>query len=278
MNRIDELIRGIGGINTKGYVNIEDSTFLEQQRELDRLSMDTYNEAVGDMDKIDGIHCDICNNKGWVQVDYRTFRECDCIARRQCYMAARDSGLGKYLTKDQDNYIPTELWQEDCFDKMQRFINQHTKDNVWFVALGQSGSGKTLIGSIIANHLLFVAKRKVLYLTWTDFIGKLKRDMMGEKTNEVSVYLDKVKKIDVLFIDELLKKYNDTDLRYLIEIINYRYTNNLKTIITSELLPEKLLNIDEATFGRMIEECEGNIITIPYDRKKNYRLKALKGV
>ena len=99
---------------------------------------------------------------------------------------------------------------------------------------------------------------------------------MGDKTNDVSEYLDKLKNVEVLFIDELLKKYNETDLRYLIEIINYRYTNDLKTIITSEHVFDKLLDIDEATFGRAIEKCEGFSINIPKDRKKNWRLRSLK--
>lgn len=250
-----------------------------ETKEFDLMAVESYNETMGNMDVIDGIHCDICKNKGWVMFlkdGYRTVRQCDCIGRRQSYMAARDSGLGTYLSKDQSDYIVSEEWQQHCFDSMQGFIRDHSKDNVWFIALGQSGCGKTLICSIIANHLLFVAKRKVQYITWTDFIGQVKRDMMGEKTNEVSVYLDKIKKVDVLFIDEMLKKYNDTDLRYLIEIINYRYSNDLKTIITSENVFDKLLDIDEATFGRAIEKCEGFSINIPKDRKKNWRLRSIK--
>lgn len=242
------------------------------------MGIASYNEAVGDINASDGIHCDICNNKGWVMFlkdGYETVRQCDCIARRQSYVAARDSGLGTYLTKDMSDYIVTEPWQEHCYNAMESFIRDHSTDNVWFMALGQSGCGKTLICSIISNYLLLVAKRRVRYITWTDFIGQVKRDMMGEKTNEVSVYLDKLKNVEVLFIDELLKKYNDTDLRYLIEIINYRYTNDLKTIITSEHVFEKLLDIDEATFGRAIEKCEGFSINIPKDRKKNWRLRSL---
>jgi DNA replication protein DnaC len=250
----------------------------DKKAELDRLDIETYNEKEGDMDLIDGIHCDICKNKGWIKVlvdGCVKVRQCTCIGRRQSCMDAKNSGLGKYLAKDQDDYIVTEEWQANAFDKMNNFIERHSKDNVWFMALGQSGCGKTLICSIIANYLLFVAKRKVMYLTWTDFIGKLKRDVMGDKTNEVSAYLDKVKKVDVLFIDEMLKKYNDTDLKYLIEIINYRYANDLKTIITSENVFDKLIDIDEATFGRAIEKCEGFSINIPKDRKKNYRLKGI---
>lgn len=96
---------------------------------------------------------------------------------------------------------------------------------------------------------------------------------MGDNANQVSQYLDDIKSVEVLLIDELLKKYNDTDLKYIIEIINYRYTSNLKTIITSERTIEELLDIDEATFGRVIEKSGKNIINIPKDKKKNYRLR-----
>lgn len=260
-------------------IKMDGMTLEERNAELDRLDIESYNEQVGNMDLIDGLHCNVCNNKGWVKF-YSDggvrCRRCDCIERRKILMNAKKSGLGEYLNKTLADYIVSNPWQEHCYSMVDNFIHNHTKDNVWFLALGQSGCGKTLMCSIIANWLLFVAKREVIYLTWTDFIGQLKRDIMGEKTNEVSTYLDKVKNADVLFIDEMLKKYNDTDLKYLIEIINYRYTNNLKTIITSENVIEKLLDIDEATFGRAIEKCENFLINIPKDRKKNYRLKGFR--
>ncbi|MDO4378956.1 MAG: DnaA/Hda family protein, partial [Erysipelotrichia bacterium] len=142
-----------------------------------------------------------------------------------------------------------------------------------FIICGQSGSGKTLICSIIANNLLLQQKKAVLYITWTDFISRLKRDMMGDNTNQVSKYLDEIKSVEVLFIDELLKKYNETDLKYIIEIINHRYTNNLKTIITSERTIEELIDIDEATFSRVIEKADKYVINVPKDKKKNYRLR-----
>jgi DNA replication protein DnaC len=144
------------------------------------------------------------------------------------------------------------------------------------MACGQSGCGKTLLCSIIANTLLVRSGRSVMYIIWTDFIGTVKRDMMGERTDNVSDTMETVKNVEVLFIDEAIKKYNETDLKYLIEIINYRYANNLKTIITCERLMTDLIDIDEATFGRAIEKCEGFMINIPKDRRKNYRLRGLK--
>ena len=260
-------------------IRMETMSQEEKEAELNRLDIKSYNEKVGDMDLIDGIHCEVCNNKGWIKVlvdGCVKVRKCECIGRRKSCMNAKKSGLGEYLDKTLADYIVTEPWQQHCFDMVNKFVTNHSKDNTWFVALGQSGCGKTLACSIIANYLLFLAKREVCYVVWTDFIGKLKRDMMVDKTNDVSEYLDQIKKVDVLFIDEMLKKYNETDLKYLIEIINYRYTNNLKTIITSENLYEQLLDIDEATFSRAIEKADGFLINIAKDRKKNYRLKRVR--
>ena len=247
--------------------------------EFRKFTVDCYNESVGDLDKEDGIQCVLCKNKGYIQVledRYMPYKRCVCMARRDSLKKASNSGLGDYLNKTIDDYIAEEEWQARCKRMVVAYLERHSHDDTWFIACGQSGCGKTLLGAIIANTLLVKKERSVMYVIWTDFISKVKRDMMVEKTNEVSDAMEKVKTADVLFLDEVIKKYNDTDLKYLIEIINYRYTNDLKTIITSEKLLNELLDIDEATFGRAAEKCEGFMINIPKDRKKNYRLRSFK--
>lgn len=247
--------------------------------EFRRFTVACYNESVGDLDKQDGIQCVFCNNKGYIQHfenGYESFQKCRCMARRDSVKKARNSGLGEYLTKTIDDYTTEEEWQKKCKRMVEIYLERHSHDNTWFIACGQSGCGKTLLGAIIANTLLVKKERSVMYVIWTDFISKVKRDMMGEKTNEVSEAMEKVKTADVLFLDEVIKKYNETDLKYLIEIINYRYTNDKKTIITSERLMNEFLDIDEATFGRAVEKSEGFMINIPKDRKKNYRLREFR--
>lgn len=246
--------------------------------EFMQFQVDCYNEEEGHLNQEDGIECELCKNKGWIQYirdGYVMTRQCYCEAKRKTYRRAKRSGLGEYLKKTLDDYQTNAPWQETLKGITKEFITNHSQDGVWMMACGQSGSGKTLLCSIVANHLLFNEAREVMYVTWTDFISKLKRDMMGDKTNKVSEYLEEVKKCEVLFLDETLKKYNETDLKYLIEIINYRYTNDLKTIITSERVLDELLDIDEATFGRAVEKCEGYLMNIPKDRCKNYRLRAV---
>lgn len=259
-------------------MGIELSDQPMSSEEFRKFTVDCYNESEGDLDKEDGIKCIICKNKGYVQVledRYAPYKKCKCMVRRESYTKALQSGLGKYLNKTLLDYIPEGEWRAKCKRAVEAYLDRHSHDDAWFMACGQNGSGKTLLGSIIANTLLTKKEQSVMYVVWTDFIGKVKRDMMGEKVNEANDRIEEIKNADVLFLDEVLKKYNDTDLKYLMEIINYRYTNDLKTIITSEKLLNELLDIDEATFGRAVEKCEGFIINIPRDRKKDWRLRSL---
>lgn len=271
MNSLDKILIEL---NLK---NFDKPTMTRE--EYEQWQIDRYNESKGNLNLEDGVECEICKNKGYIQFldqgRYVTIKYCECMEKRKIVKRALASGLGDYLKKTLNDFEATEEWQKVNKIKAFNFIKEHSNDNVWFMAIGTSGSGKTLLCSIVANHLLYKAGRNVTYLTWTDFISRLKRDVMGDQTNEVSKNLEDIKNVDILFLDELIKKYNETDLKYLIEIINYRYTNDLKTIITSEKVLNELLDIDEATFSRAVEKCEGYFINIPKDRKKNYRLKDL---
>ncbi len=241
--------------------------------QLQQMLVDEYNQRTGELNKIDKVECSICKNKGYIDYLHPAgiiAKECACMRKRKAIRRALASGVGDYINRTFDDYNVFDEWQEKCKQKAQTFVA--TNNNYWFLALGQSGSGKTLLCSIIASELMLRHEREVMCVTWTDFISRLKRDMMSDNAGAVTRYLDNIKNCDVLFLDEVLKKYNDTDLRYLIEIINYRYANNKKTIITSEQMINDLLDIDEATFSRVIEKCGKFILSIKKDRARNYRL------
>lgn len=268
-------------IDIRDLMKTEKSETYSKEEFLE-MKVKWFNETRGTLNLEDGIECEECKNKGMItyikETDGRLYeysKECSCMKRRKIFNRARKSGLGEYLNKRSNDYIATQDWQVENKKLMIEYCTKETDSETWFIALGQSGSGKTLLCSIIANHLLFNLGKAVMYITWTDFISKLKRDMMSDGTKLVSSYLEEVKNAEVLFIDELLKKYTETDLKYIIEIINYRYTNNLKTIITSERNIDNLLDIDEATFGRVIEKAQHFVINTPKDRTKNYRLRFL---
>ena len=208
MDSLKTFLKGLG---------IDTTTKPMSTEEFSQFQVDCYNQSVGDLDKEDGVKCEMCKNKGYISyldgIYIRHYR-CKCIGRREAHKRAKQSGLGKYLNKTLDDYVTDEEWRVRCKRIAETFIERHSNDDTWFIACGQNGSGKTLLGSIIANTLLTEKERAVMYVTWTDFIGEVKRCMMSEKADDVSDRMKEIKNADVLFLDEVLKKHNDTDLRY----------------------------------------------------------------
>lgn len=245
--------------------------------ELMKRIIDEYNNSTGDKK---GYDCSKCKNRGDFLIPSddeitTVVKECECAFARRSLRNAKISGLGNYINKTFADFKTDEEWQKSIYNKAIEYIKDDS--NAWFVITGQSGAGKTLICSIIANDFLFNQRKKVIYLTWTDFIGKVKRNLMGENALKADSDIERAKNAEILFIDEFLKTHTEADLKYIVEIINYRYSKQLKTIITSELSADELMGIDEATAGRIKEMAEISrtkyIINIGKDRKKNQRLK-----
>ena len=61
---------------------------------------------------------------------------------------------------------------------------------------------------------------------------------------------------------------------YAFRLINYRYNNDLVTIISSELLISELRAIDEAIAGRMKQKATNRfMVQIGRNEERNYRFK-----
>ena len=91
------------------------------------------------------------------------------------------------------------------------------------------------------------------------------------------------KTAQILYIDDLYKMADGSrptpaDVGLAFEIINYRYTKHLTTIVSTERTPQELVEIDEATGSRIIEVAGDNVYSIGRDQKRNYRLRGVVNV
>ena len=91
---------------------------------------------------------------------------------------------------------------------------------------------------------------------------------------EIAVY----KRTDCLYIDDLFKtkkgaSVTPADVNLAFEILNYRYINDMLTIISSEKTLREILDIDEAVGSRIYEMAQGYILNISADPAKNYRMR-----
>ena len=101
-----------------------------------------------------------------------------------------------------------------------------------------------------------------------------------KRTLNVSQAIRTVKTADILYIDDFFKTrrgdfVSTADVNATFKIINYRYNEELATIISSELSLQQIVEIDEA-LGSRIAEMANHKIFIERDPKKNYRFRDKK--
>ena len=241
------------------------------------------NQKQGNLHTFDGIECSKCLNRGFINivqklsngVEVTAYQECECTIPRKSYKTAKESCMGDLLSYRLRDFKATEEFQVYMKEKAKQYILEADKE--WFLALGQSGSGKTMICASICNQRMTQYDkerekfREVKYMIWNEFVDKIKR---MNYDSDRDVYFDEFAKAEILYIDDFLKgRYTETDLSYAYRLINHRYNNNLTTIITSEMFLNELIDIDEAIGGRMKEKAGTYLVQIRRDRNRNYRLK-----
>ena len=106
----------------------------------------------------------------------------------------------------------------------------------------------------IANNLLAKGV-EVKYIDYRGFMTQIKQSITDRE--EYQELIESVKRAEVLYIDDLYKgKVTESDINIMFEIINSRYLADMPVIVTSELGPSKLIEIDEGIASRLMEMAE----------------------
>lgn len=218
---------------------------------------------------LDLIDCPKCNNTGSIvrtENGVLFSRECECMAQRRALRRIRNSGMGDLLERYTFDAYKTPDPTRTCIKMVaERFCDSETG---WFYIFGRSGSGKTHICTAICSRLISSGK-DTYYMRWRDEVRQLKAVV---NTEEASPMLDRLKRVSVLYIDDFFKGgVSEADIRIAFEILNSRYNDSrLRTVISSEMSIEEVLDIDEAIGGRIKERSKGFMVK---SVDENWRLK-----
>lgn len=211
-----------------------------------------------------------------MQDDELVSRECECMKIRRSFQRIKASGIEEAMQRQTlKNFKAEEDHQKKMITLAVDFIKQSGSG---FFLGGQIGCGKTHICTGIAGYYLKHGK-EVRYIQWRDDTPRLKAIA---NTEEYSAELDRLKRIEVLYIDDLFKTRDNTpptaaDINIAFDIINYRYLNSgLITIISCQQTFAELLKVDEAIASRIAEMCGSFSLSIGKDVQKNYRLRKAK--
>ncbi|WP_290458514.1 hypothetical protein [Ileibacterium valens] len=236
---------------------------------------DDENKRPGKLNQFDKIDCPKCLNRGYTTVligDPETDlypemaqRRCECMTRREIVRNANASGMGSMLGRKFKDFKVEADWQRSMKQKAVSFAEN---PEGWFTAIGQIGSGKTLIASCVANQLLRDGHR-LLVKSWPELVRESGVDWFKEKE-----ILSKFQKVECLFLDDFLKtKPTDRALDIAFELLDYRYRNGLITLITSEKTPDEIADYDPALWSRIGQMSGDRLVTVSKDQSKDQRRK-----
>lgn len=243
--------------------------------EYDAKRAEWYNALSGSLSKQDGIECEICRNKGTIQLRDGSLQECVCMKKRRAVMKMKSSGLGGLVNKSFENYRDTEEWQTRAKGMCMQFAQNAERE--WLYFGGQHGSGKTHLCTAVCKKLI-ERGRNVRYLLWSDISRKLSAYKF--KAEDYERLLEGLKRVDVLYIDDFLKtpadgegkpdKPSAEELHNAYTVVNTRYFADRMTIISSEHMLSEYENYDGAASGR-IREKSGATVQILRSPERNYR-------
>ncbi|GMA50166.1 hypothetical protein GCM10025857_15230 [Alicyclobacillus contaminans] len=189
------------------------------------------------------------------------FRECICVERRrmakllkssQIPERYRDVGFRGFRVQGRPKCVREA--RDAALEYYQRFHEIRKTDANSIAIVGPPGSGKTHLLMAIANGLMRLGI-SVLYFPWVEGMEELRSDWDG-----LQARLDAMRQVDVLYIDDLYKG-RETPTGFAREkiygIINYRYSNRLPMMVSSELSFDDLFVVDAGIARRIWQPSKG---------------------
>lgn len=164
-----------------------------------------------------------------------------------------------------------------AFDEIEKNVQNS------IALLGQPGCGKTHLLTALCNNMISNKIRSILYFPFVDGFDDLRADF-----NKLEQKLNRMKEADILFIDDLFKpvtkttkdggrkkipQASDWEIKQVYSVINHRYMNHKPIFVSSELVFNEIIHLDEAIGTRIYQMCKKYFIEIDKNSNLNYRLK-----
>lgn len=244
----------------------------------ERLKQMVPEEMVPEDDFLSGKVCPPDKAREWKDT---YSKQCDCVRQKRIARLMAASGIteefeklvfGNFRTEGKPGLIKEAY---DCaveyFKDFEKIRGQRSNS---IALLGQPGSGKTHLLTAIMNNLIKKKFVHCMYFPYVEGMGDLRNDF-----DQLETKLDAMRKVDVLFIDDLFKpargepRATEWQIEQIQSVVNYRYLNHLPLLVSSELTTDELLDIDEALGSRIHQMCRDYTVIIKGDRMKlNHRL------
>ena len=206
---------------------------------------------------------------------YRIPKYCEFYKENEVLFDISHSGLTKYMERcELSNYKEVGKAQKEAKTIVSDYVNQlrnsvaEDKEIPWLLLCGHYGLGKTHLATACFKEAIRAGlTSKPMY--YVGDMQEIKNSYYGKGgyDNSLGVF----KNIPFLFIDEFLKTFNNADAPIVIDLINYRYSRCLPTIITTELSPTEIFTKLASVMDRIIEKTQKKYIYYFGEECSSYR-------
>ena len=241
------------------------------EEELAQEAAEWANRQKGDLK---GIDCPECLNRGYITIaegTHTSIQICHCMKARESRRLIERSGLKDVMDRYTfESWETPDVWHRNAKELGMKYVEEKTG---WFLVAGRSGTGKSHICTAICGEFLRSCI-EVRYMLWRDAVVQAKAML---NTAEYESIMEPLKNAQVLYIDDLFKtgrgqEPTAADVNLAFELVNYRYLQkDTLTLISTERTYEELMDIDEATGGRIYERSKG--YRLDFRDKPNWRLR-----
>lgn len=224
-------------------------------------------------------NCSLCQDTGMINQGDK-FVACSCAQEKRTRLFRMQASMPRRIANATFAAANFDLYQPEFrkeakknFAYVQRFCDQLKKDSGQGMYIhGTTGSGKSYLLGCIANYLL--EHMSVRYLVYADFLDSLRATFNREAEQSEQQLVDEVKNVDLLLLDDLgIEKPSEFSLKYLAQIIDYRYRNLKPLVVTSNFTLEELIRrFQTDLYGERIVWRLGEICTNILELKGNLRM------
>ncbi len=215
----------------------------------------------------------VCDGSGWILGPEDVARPCECRAQRLRRGKSRGVASAipaRYRGVSFDRPPVSDMAR----DMTSRHVVQAARDfsenldrnlaegrGLWL--MGDTGTGKTTLGMLVASQALAAGKSVAIYFT-PKLLNRIRQTFQeAESENAYNAFFERVTSVDLLYIDDLgAERHTDWVVEQLYAVINERYENQRSVLITSNasgdiMKGERELGeqIGRRTVSRLIEMC-----------------------
>lgn len=224
-----------------------------------KAQLETIKNKLGIGQIVPTYDCPACKDTGKVNGKY-----CACFNKVVASLLLKESGFDKLEEFSKSNFsiFDNASQAKKIYEKMQLWCSTDTSKKT-VTLCGQTGTGKTHLLKCMANEI--ISQGKIAQICTAFALNQKFLAIHTASESEKENLIQALMYPDVLFIDDLGTEpvFRNVTREYLYLLINERQVRNLRTVITTNLFPNDIMDrYDERIFSRLVDQTKSIVIEL----------------